>query len=798
MADNTIDNLSIQVTASAEEASRIFDRLASNVGKLKGATSGAAQGMHDAAEAAQDMGTATQEAGEQAGQAQKPVRTLGKDAEKAGKDAKKGSSGLKVFWESLKRIAFYRFVRSIIKSVTEAFSTGISNLYQWSKLIDGHFAASMDRLATSTLYLKNSLGAAASPLIESFVPVLDIIIDKVVEVLNFFNMLVSAISGADTYTVAKKAATVWDDSANKTKKAAKSAADDIKRTILGFDEINKLVKPNSSSGSSGSSSSKKPTDYSSMFEEKPLTGIFKKIADVTKGWPDWLKWLLGIGGAAATAWGISQLPKLLSKIFDWLKKLFAITVPGWFSWLFGPKGNGNTDINLPDDINIPDADITTNIKKGDWSALDDLNGKPVYLSPKLDNKPDVLLRSFVSAWLRIEGRVLYFAPKLDNRAKVLYDAFKKEWDASGSKTLYFSPKLDNKASVLANQFKKDWGKALTTVYVGVALKKDGWEHIRTWLGLDDPVTANIDLRKWGWNNMRTWLSLDDPHTANINLRKWGWSSMRTWLGLDNPISASISLIKRGWSTISNFVGTHVNVDVYLRRGDFYSLRDWLGSWVNVDVYLRRGNFWSLADWLGDSVTVRVNLVMGSGGYINTNVHRSFGSASGGGGGSRGGGAGRGRKANGGVLSNGIWSNIPKYASGTSGAHGTMFIAGEAGPEIVGHIGGRTEVLNKSQLASAMYSAVQAAMAPASANFAAAANYLKADNVGFDMELLADMVQRGIETAMERQRDIQRQQLDTLRQINAKEFRTEITTASINDAQRRQNQRAGIAVAPVAG
>jgi len=67
------------------------------------------------------------------------------------------------------------------------------------------------------------------------------------------------------------------------------------------------------------------------------------------------------------------------------------------------------------------------------------------------------------------------------------------------------------------------------------------------------------------------------------------------------------------------------------------------------------------------------------------------------------------KAAGGVLSHGVWSNIPQYASGTTRAHGSMFVAGEAGPEVVGHIGGRTEVLNKSQLASAMYSSVVAAM-----------------------------------------------------------------------------------------
>lgn len=66
------------------------------------------------------------------------------------------------------------------------------------------------------------------------------------------------------------------------------------------------------------------------------------------------------------------------------------------------------------------------------------------------------------------------------------------------------------------------------------------------------------------------------------------------------------------------------------------------------------------------------------------------------------------QALGGVFSNGFWRSIPQYASGGR-AHGSMFVAGEAGPEIVGHIGGRTEVLNRSQLAATMYAAVRSAM-----------------------------------------------------------------------------------------
>jgi hypothetical protein len=55
-----------------------------------------------------------------------------------------------------------------------------------------------------------------------------------------------------------------------------------------------------------------------------------------------------------------------------------------------------------------------------------------------------------------------------------------------------------------------------------------------------------------------------------------------------------------------------------------------------------------------------------------------------------------------------FSTIPRYADGTVNA-GSMFIAGEAGPELVGHVGSRTEVLNESQLASVMQSAVAEGM-----------------------------------------------------------------------------------------
>lgn len=64
------------------------------------------------------------------------------------------------------------------------------------------------------------------------------------------------------------------------------------------------------------------------------------------------------------------------------------------------------------------------------------------------------------------------------------------------------------------------------------------------------------------------------------------------------------------------------------------------------------------------------------------------------------------KATGGAFYGGSWHNIPQYASGGRPEHGSLFVAGEAGPELVGAINGRTEVLNRTQLGSVIASGVR--------------------------------------------------------------------------------------------
>lgn len=165
---------------------------------------------------------------------------------------------------------------------------GLDNLYQYSLITGNQFAASMDRAATSLLYLKNSIAAAAAPLINALAPALDFVVDKVVTLLNRFNQLVSALSGKTTYTKAVKQQTKYAEAVKDTSDAeddAKKKADELKRSLTSFDEIHAL-DDNSSKDSSSSKKNDSGTeipDYGGMFTEEKIDG---GIADFAKSLKD--------------------------------------------------------------------------------------------------------------------------------------------------------------------------------------------------------------------------------------------------------------------------------------------------------------------------------------------------------------------------------------------------------------------------------------------------------------------------------------------------------------------------------
>lgn len=226
------------------------------------------------------------------------------------------TSSFSRFFSGIKRIAFYRLIRSIISRFTQGFAEGMKNLYQYSQMIGTQFASSMDRLATSSLYLKNSLGAMAAPIVNALAPAIDFIVDKIVTLLNLINQLFAKLGGSNTYTAAKKMATTWGDAADKASGSAKKAADDIKRYLLGFDELNILGKPDTGSGS-GSEAGAMAADYASMFEEVEIDSSVSDFVERIKecfATQDWKGLGDTIGGKVNEAIEAVPWAKIGSKI----------------------------------------------------------------------------------------------------------------------------------------------------------------------------------------------------------------------------------------------------------------------------------------------------------------------------------------------------------------------------------------------------------------------------------------------------------------------------------------------------
>ena len=178
------------------------------------------------------------------------------------------------FLAAIKRIAVYRAIRTALKEISQGFREGVENLYQYSLLINGEFAQSMDTIATASLYAKNSLGAMAAPIINVLAPAIDFLVDKFVDALNTINELIASLSGAQTWTRALKYPKAYADALD----GANGKAKELRATLLGFDEINRL--DDNKKGSRGSAADE--LDYSKMFTEEVVNSKAKGIISMLK------------------------------------------------------------------------------------------------------------------------------------------------------------------------------------------------------------------------------------------------------------------------------------------------------------------------------------------------------------------------------------------------------------------------------------------------------------------------------------------------------------------------------------
>ena len=190
------------------------------------------------------------------------VEKVGEETEKAGEKAKKAAGFFGKLWSSIKRIAFYRLIRSAMKAIGEAFSEGLKNAYHYSKQSETfqRLADTLDRLTSSSSQMVNQIGAFWGEFKQFIQPAVLWLIEKVRQLSEWITELFAALNGEKTYLQAQYVAQAWDDATDNVKK--------YKQQLLGLDELNNL--------SSQQSSGKEETDYSKLYKEVSVSeGLLK-------------------------------------------------------------------------------------------------------------------------------------------------------------------------------------------------------------------------------------------------------------------------------------------------------------------------------------------------------------------------------------------------------------------------------------------------------------------------------------------------------------------------------------------
>lgn len=232
------------------------------------------------------------------------------------------------FINSLKRIAFYRIIRSIIKAITKSFSEGANAAVQFAKTTGGHLqylADAYDNLANHGTMMSGQLGASLATLVSAIAPLLIRLINLITAVADALTQLFAAFGGQGFYAKATKGVKGWGEAAGGAAKAAK----EWKNQLMGFDEINRLEAPNDGGGGGGGGGGL--GDF--QFEEAELSKWAKWIKDHL----ELVKSLVAAIGIGLAAWKIGKFVASLGEANGVLGKVFgiAMSVAGAFLLIKG-------------------------------------------------------------------------------------------------------------------------------------------------------------------------------------------------------------------------------------------------------------------------------------------------------------------------------------------------------------------------------------------------------------------------------------------------------------------------------
>ena len=523
---------SVQETAHAvEQVTQKTGVLKSMLGKIGGAFS---KGFSVGTGKLKELGSSMLQVGKSAMRSLNPINIFKKSAAGLAAKVKQTTSGLGKLFSSMSRIAMYRAIRFMFSQLTQAMKEGINNLYQYSNLMGGTFAQSMDRLATSGQYLKNSLGAMAAPIINALAPAIDFVIDKIATLLNYINMLFARLSGASVFTAAKKNAVSYGDSLTKAGGSAAKAAKEIRDATTGIDELNIIMQKNDDAGGGGGGGA----DYGSMFEELPIDNSVSEFADKLKQAFESADWK-----ALGTIIG-DKVNEVIDGI-DWEGVGHKVG--------FGINGAIQTAYWFLDTVNF--TNIGSRIAEFLNGALEEIDFS--YIGRLLVKKVTIIWDLFIGFFTTLDWGLV--AKSFSDGLKGMYDEVTKwlnshDWSELGSA-------LWQKIKDFVSNI--DWGGIATSIftYLGTAIRSvaqflGGFfgsiaEDIKTWW--------NEDIKGADWKETAGNL-LKAIGKGFVNIGGWVWDNIidpfgqallgEKWDNIKEVGSNLIGKVKEGWDGVS--------------------------------------------------------------------------------------------------------------------------------------------------------------------------------------------------------------------------------------------------------
>ena len=144
----------------------------------------------------------------------------------------------------LVRMAKRRLFTAIFNQAKE----GVQELAKFSPA----FNKSMSDMQSSMKYTGNAFAAAFAPIMQTVVPYLTILIDKLAQAMNAVAQFSGVLLGQKTVATAVKTQENYAASLDKTADSAKNAAKEAKKSVATYDEINQLSNSSGAEDATGS------------------------------------------------------------------------------------------------------------------------------------------------------------------------------------------------------------------------------------------------------------------------------------------------------------------------------------------------------------------------------------------------------------------------------------------------------------------------------------------------------------------------------------------------------------------